>query len=121
MVTLSQGRRVEHEIVKGTMKSLTVSKILSVEYPPQIPAPHTRTGTPVNSPVRMVANTTVGAQQRLDLAYDHQGRRITKRRWSITADRQRLHPGKPRGTRTNLHKFMNNAQPGGAEAQLDLQ
>ena len=85
MVTLSLGRRVEHEIVKGTMKSLTVSKILPVEYPPQIPDPHTRTGTPVNSLVRMGANTTVGAQQRLDLAYDHQDRRITKRRWNNTA------------------------------------
>ena len=67
------------------MKSLTVPKILPLEYPPPIPAPHTRTGTSVNRPVRMVANTVVGPPQRMDFAYDHQGRRITKRVWNNTA------------------------------------
>ena len=75
---------MEHEIVKGTIKSLTVPKILPVEYPPPIPAPHTRTGTSVNRLVRIVPNTAVGPQQRLDFAYDHQGRRITKRVWNNT-------------------------------------
>ncbi len=38
-----------------------------------------------NRLVKMVANTSVGPQQRLDFAYDHQGRRITKRVWNNTA------------------------------------
>ena len=33
----------------------------------------------------MVANTVVGPQQRMDFAYDHQGRRITNRVWNNTA------------------------------------
>ena len=37
-----------------------------------------------NRLVRMVAITVVGPQQRLDFAYDHQGRRITKRVWNNT-------------------------------------
>ena len=67
------------------MKSLKLPKILPLEYPPPIPAPHTRTGTSANHLVRMVANTVVGPQQRLDFAYDHQGRRITKRVWNNTS------------------------------------
>ncbi len=67
------------------MKSLTVPKILPLAYPPPIPALHTRTGTSVNRIVRMVANTVVGPQQRMDFAYDHQGRRITNRVWNNTA------------------------------------
>ncbi len=67
------------------MKSLKLPKILPLEYPPPIPAPHTRTGTSVNRLVRMVANTVVGPQQRMDFAYDHQGRRITNRVWNNTA------------------------------------
>ncbi len=71
--------------MKGTIKSLTVPKILPVEYPPPIPAPHTRTGTSVNRLVRLVANTVVGPQQQLDFAYDHQGRRTSGRVCSNTA------------------------------------
>ncbi|MCX6887430.1 MAG: hypothetical protein NTX27_20595 [Verrucomicrobia bacterium] len=67
------------------MKSLTVPKILPFEYPPPIPAPHTRTGTSANRLVRIVANTVVGPQQRLDFACDHQRRRITKGVWNNTA------------------------------------
>ncbi len=38
-----------------------------------------------NRLVQMVANTALGPQQRLDFAYDHQGRRITKRVWNNTS------------------------------------
>ncbi|MCX6883825.1 MAG: RHS repeat-associated core domain-containing protein [Verrucomicrobia bacterium] len=70
--------------MKGTKKSLTVPEILPLEYPPRVHAPHLRTGTSANRLVRLVANTVVGPQQRLDFAYDHQGRRITKRVWNNT-------------------------------------
>jgi hypothetical protein len=44
-----------------------------------------------------------------------------ERTLSVRQIAERLHPGTPRGVRTHLHKFMNNPQPGGPEAQSDLQ
>jgi YD repeat-containing protein len=38
-----------------------------------------------NRLVRMVANTAVGPQQRIDLGYDWKGRRISKKVWNNTA------------------------------------
>jgi len=36
---------------------------------------------------------------------------------SVNQIAERLHLGKPKGARTNLHKYMNNLQPG--VVQLD--
>jgi hypothetical protein len=33
---------------------------------------------------------------------------------------ERLHLGKPKGARSNLHKFMNNSQTDGPQTQLDI-
>ncbi|MCX6884535.1 MAG: hypothetical protein NTX27_05780 [Verrucomicrobia bacterium] len=40
---------------------------------------------------------------------------------SVRQIAERMNAGKPGGSRTNPHKFMNNPQPGGPEAQSDLQ
>jgi hypothetical protein len=40
---------------------------------------------------------------------------------SVKRIAERLQLGKPKGARTNLHKFMNSSETGGPQTQLDFQ
>ena len=40
---------------------------------------------------------------------------------SVKEIAERLHLGKPKGARSNLHKFMNRAQSGGPQTELEIQ
>ena len=101
------------------MKSFTVPKILPLEYPPPIPAPHTRTGTSVNRLVRMVANTVVGPQQRMEGERDLiVGRKSDagklaiagrlRRETTLTIGKiaQRLHLGSTKSANARIHEWM---------------
>ena len=48
---------------------------------------------------------------------------MARRRHCLTTVKEiagRLNLGKPKGARTNLHKYLNHTQPAGSQAQLDI-
>ncbi len=48
---------------------------------------------------------------------------LARLRWTLSVKQiaERLQLGKPKGARTNLHKFMNRSETGSPQTQLDLQ
>jgi hypothetical protein len=45
---------------------------------------------------------------------------LARLRWTVKQVAERLRLGKPKGARTNLHKFMNRSGAGGSQPQFDL-
>jgi len=46
---------------------------------------------------------------------------LARLRWTVKQIAERLRLGKPKGARTNLHKFMNRSGAGGSQPQFDFQ